>query len=61
MEISARHAAFVSAAADEIGLKIDATNEPEVIENFARIAAIAEFLTQFPLTQEIEAVPVFRP
>jgi hypothetical protein len=52
---------YLEAAAAQIGLKIDPENLTGVKEDLGRIAAIAEFLTQFPLSQSVEAAPVFQP
>ncbi|MEW6492055.1 MAG: DUF4089 domain-containing protein [Cyanobacteriota bacterium] len=44
---------------------IDFTLAPEyrdgVVENFARIAAIANLVIDFPLPEDIEPAPVFEP
>lgn len=32
-----------------------------VVENFARIQAVAKLVTEFPLPEEIEVAPVFEP
>ena len=52
---------YVEAVSSTIGLAISAENRAGVIENLDRIASIAEFLMQFPLSQDIEVAPVFRP
>jgi len=52
---------YLEAVSSSIGLDISADNRAGVLENLDRIAAIAEFLTQFPLDQAIEVAPVFRP
>jgi hypothetical protein len=54
-------AAYLKAAAAAIGLKIADEYKAEVNENLSRVAAMAEFLLQFPLSQEVEAAPVFYP
>jgi hypothetical protein len=51
----------MDAAAAAIGLTIPAEYRSAVQEDLNRLAAIASFLTQFPLGQEIEAAPVFQP
>jgi hypothetical protein len=52
---------YVKAASATIRLEISPDNEAGVVENFERIASIADFLMQFPLAQETEVAPVFRP
>jgi hypothetical protein len=54
-------ATYLKAAASEIGLRIAGENAGAVNEDLNRIAAIAGFLMQFPLSQEVEAAPVFQP
>jgi hypothetical protein len=55
------NATYLKATAAAVGLEISADNQPGVLENLDRIAAIADFLMQFPLAQDIEVAPVFRP
>ena len=57
----APQAAYLQAASAEIGLPIDAGYFAGVTEDLTRIAAIAEFLKQFPLRPSIAAAPVFKP
>jgi len=52
---------YVAAAAAEIGLNIDPANYAAVADDLKRTASIAEFLMQFPLSQDVEGAPVFRP
>ena len=52
---------YLNATASEIGLRIAAENRTPVNEDLKRIATIAGFLMQFPLSQDVEAAPVFRP
>jgi hypothetical protein len=52
---------YFDAASAELGLPIDGPNRAAVNADLTRIASIAEFLMQFPLSQNIEAAPVFRP
>lgn len=52
---------YLNAAAAEIGLKIDESDRAAVQEDLARVTAIAGFLMKFPLSQDVEAAPVFQP
>ena len=52
--------AYLKAASKEIGLTIDAAYQTSVNEDLNRMAAIAGFLMQFPLSQDVEAAPVFQ-
>jgi hypothetical protein len=52
---------YLDAASAEIGLSIDRAERQAVKEDLTRIEAIAGFLMQFPLSQNIEAAPVFQP
>ena len=54
-------AEYVRAVSQQIALPIAAEYEPLVREDFARIAAIADFLMKFPLDQNVEPAPVFEP
>ena len=54
-------ATYLNAAASEIGLRIAAENRTAVNEDLNRLANMAGFLMQFPLSQDVEAAPVFRP
>jgi hypothetical protein len=53
--------AYVDAAAALIGLPIDPAHRPGVVLNLERIAQMALFVMQFPLPDESEPAPVFRP
>jgi len=52
--------AYIDAAAARIGLSFDPAYRASIADDLERIGAIAEFLMQFPLPQEVEAAPVFR-
>jgi hypothetical protein len=52
---------FVEQAAAMIGLPLQPEHQPGVVDNFARIMAIAQLLIEFPLPEETEAGPVFKP
>jgi hypothetical protein len=54
-------AMYIEAVSNEIGLHIDTENKAGVEDNLSRIRAIADFLMKFPLSQEVEAAPVFHP
>ncbi len=54
-------AAYMDSASTQIDLPIPASEREAVNEDLNRIAGIAKFLMQFPLGQDIEAAPVFRP
>ncbi len=52
---------FVDQTARLIGLPIPADYRQGVIDNFERIAAIAQLVTEFPLPEDTEIAPVFEP
>jgi hypothetical protein len=53
--------AYVDAAAALIGLPIDPAHRPGVVVNIERIAQMAALVMAFPLPDEAEPAPVFRP
>ena len=53
--------AYVDAAAALIGLPIDPEHRPGVVLNLARIAQMAALVLEYPLPDEAEPAPVFRP
>jgi hypothetical protein len=53
--------AYLRAASNEIGLKIDPSYQTDANMDLRRMADIAGFLMQFPLGPEVEAAPVFQP
>jgi hypothetical protein len=53
--------AYVDAAAALIGLPIDPAHRPGVVLNFERLAQMAALVMEFPLPDEAEPAPVFRP
>jgi hypothetical protein len=53
--------AYLRAASQEIGLKIDPAYQTDANMDLKRVADIAGFLMQFPLGQDVEAAPVFQP
>jgi Protein of unknown function (DUF4089) len=52
---------YVDIAAALIGLPLDPAHRPGVILNVQRIAEMAELVMAFPLPEETEPAPVFRP
>jgi len=60
-ELSPDPAMLVDQMAALVGLPLQPDHRPGVIENFARIRAIAQLVTEFPLPEEIEIAPVFKP
>jgi hypothetical protein len=54
-------AEFVDQTAAVIGLPLQAEHRPAVIDNFSRIVAIAQLVTEFSLPEEVEAAPIFEP
>jgi hypothetical protein len=53
--------AYVAATAAAIGLPIAPENLPLVVDIFRTNAAIAQGYLDFPLPDDLEAAPVFRP
>lgn len=58
---TANFAEYVDQAAAMIGLLVPAEYHQSVVENFERIAAIAQLVLEFPLPEEAEIAPVFEP
>ena len=54
-------AATVEAQAMLVGLRLDPAYRPGVIVNLERIAEMAALVMEFPLPDEVEPAPVFRP
>ena len=54
-------ASYSEVAAATIGLGIDQASRPGVDDDLTRLGIIARFLMEFPLGQNVEAAPVFRP
>lgn len=52
---------YVDRTAQAIDLPLAPEYRPGVVENFVRIAAIAQLVTEFPLPDTIEPAPVFEP
>lgn len=53
--------AYVDQMAIALNLPIADEYRPGVVDNVARIAAIAQLVLEFPLPEEIVAAPVFYP
>jgi hypothetical protein len=54
-------AAYVDQMAIALNLPIAPEHRPGVIDNFSRIAAIAQLVLEFPLSEDTVAAPVFQP
>jgi hypothetical protein len=52
---------YVRATSRQIGLHIPRGYEQDVLEDFTRLAAVAEFLMQISMDQNVEPGPVFQP
>jgi hypothetical protein len=52
---------FVDEAATAVGLSIPPDDRAAVVENFGRIAAMAQFMMAFPVADDIDPATVFRP
>jgi Protein of unknown function (DUF4089) len=53
--------AYVDRAVALLALPLAPAHKPGVIANLTRTAAIAKLVTEFPLPDEIEPGPVWRP
>jgi hypothetical protein len=51
---------YVDAASARIGLEIEPGERAAVTRDLERLAAMAEFLMEFPLAQDLEAAAVFQ-
>ncbi|WP_414542922.1 DUF4089 domain-containing protein [Nostoc sp. CCY0012] len=52
---------YVEQMALLLDLQLTDTERDGVVENFAKIQAIAQLVNEFPLPEDIEAAPVFKP
>jgi hypothetical protein len=52
---------YVKQAAQLLDLPVAPEYLPGVVDNFTKMAAIAVLVTEFNLSQEIEAAPIFEP
>lgn len=51
---------YLKATSSEIGIRIEEAYQPAVEEELRRLAGVAGFLMQFPLSQDVEAAAVFQ-
>jgi len=54
-------AQYVEQTAQLIDLPLAPEYQLSVVENFAKIAAIATLVVEFPLPEDVESAPVFEP
>lgn len=54
-------AAYVDLAAALVGLPIPSEYHQSVVQNFDRIATVAQLFLNFPLPEDIEIAPIFEP
>ncbi|WP_414564388.1 MULTISPECIES: DUF4089 domain-containing protein [unclassified Anabaena] len=52
---------YVEQMALLLDLQLTDAEHDGVVENFAKIQAIAQLVNEFPLPEDIEAAPVFKP
>ena len=52
--------AHMHSAAQLLALPISATQEPGVLQNLQRIAAMASLVNEFVLDEDIEPAPIFK-
>lgn len=52
---------YVDEASAMIGLPIDPAHKPGVVDNIATLHRMARLVMDFPLADDAEAGPVFRP
>ena len=52
---------YVDAAAKLVGLPLDPAHRPGVVLNIERIAQMAALFMEFPLPDETEPAPIYRP
>jgi hypothetical protein len=53
--------AYVDAAAKLVGLPLDPAHRPGVVLNLERIAQMAALVMEFPLPEETDPAPIFKP
>ncbi|WP_245939668.1 DUF4089 domain-containing protein [Stenomitos frigidus] len=53
--------ALVDQLAALVALPLQPEHRPGVVDNFARIVAVAQLVTEFPLPDDIEIAPNFEP
>jgi hypothetical protein len=54
-------AVYVTQTAALLGLSLHPDHQAGVIENFERMAQIAQLVMAFPLPEDVEVAPVFDP
>jgi hypothetical protein len=54
-------AQYVEQTAQLIDLPLAPEYQLSVVENFAKIAAIATLVVEFPIPEDLESAPVFEP
>ena len=54
-------AAYVDETAKRVGLPLSPEHRPGVIQFIAGLLAMAALVMEFPLSDDVEAGPVFRP
>lgn len=54
-------ALFVDQMAALVALPLQPEHRPGVVDNFARIVAIAQLVNEFPLPDDVEIAPNFEP
>jgi hypothetical protein len=54
-------ARYLDGAAAALALEIAPEHRPGVLANLERLAEVARLIMEFPLPDETEAAPVFRP
>lgn len=52
---------FVYQMAAIVALPLQPEHRPGVVDNFARIVAIAQLVNEFPLPDDSEIAPIFEP
>ncbi|MBP0013346.1 DUF4089 domain-containing protein [Roseofilum reptotaenium CS-1145] len=52
---------FVVQMASMLDLPPEWANQPGTIDNITRLMAIAQSLNQFPLPEDLEVAPIFKP
>ena len=52
---------YVEQMSQLLDLPLEPENQPGVVDNMTKLAAIASLVMQFPLPENIEAAPIFEP
>jgi len=61
MEETIDWAGYVAQMAQLVDLSVDPECLPGVVDNLARMSAIASLVMEFPLPDDVEVAPVFEP